>query len=128
MGYRMINGKAYPVGEVFRPQSVSVPTKNQSTNKDFKEILNSAIDERRGFKVSKHAEERLKSSNFSENDMKNIGKGFEIAEDKGSKNSVMLYKDVALVTSIENKTVITAVNKDRAEENIFTNIDSVVIL
>ena len=40
----------------------------------------------------------------------------------------MLYKDVALIASIENKTVITAVQKDRAVDNIFTNIDSVILL
>lgn len=40
----------------------------------------------------------------------------------------MLYKDVALIASVENKTLITAVEKDRAKDNIFTNIDSVVIL
>ena len=60
--------------------------------------------------------------------MKNIEKGFEQAEEKGCKNSVMVYKDVAIIASIENKTVITAVEKDRAESNVFTNIDSVVLL
>ena len=60
--------------------------------------------------------------------MKQIEKGFEIAKDKNSKNAVMLYKDVALIASVENKTIITAVEKERAKDNIFTNIDSVVIL
>ena len=60
--------------------------------------------------------------------MKKIEEGFSIATEKGSRNSVILYKDVALVASIENKTIITAVEKDRAESNCFTNIDSVVIL
>ena len=70
----------------------------------------------------------LNKINFSENDMKNIEKGFKLAEDKGAKNSVMVYKDVALIASIENKTIITAVDKARAESNVFTNVDSVVIL
>ena len=60
--------------------------------------------------------------------MQAIGKGFEMAENKGAKNSLMLYKDVALIASIENKTLITAVDKERAKENVYTNIDSVVIL
>ena len=81
-----------------------------------------------GFTVSKHAALRLNEINFTEEDMKQIEKGFEIAKDKNSKNTVMLYKDVALIASIENKTLITAVEKDRAKDNIFTNIDSVVIL
>ncbi len=61
-------------------------------------------------------------------DMKVIGKGFDLAAGKGARNAVMLYKDVALVASIENRTVITAVEKERAVDNVFTNIDSVVML
>ncbi|MGL4664719.1 MAG: flagellar biosynthesis protein, partial [Clostridium butyricum] len=30
--------------------------------------------------------------------------------------------------SVENKTLITAIEKERAKDNIFTNVDSVVIL
>ena len=78
--------------------------------------------------LSKHAAERLKEINFNDEDMKAIGEGFNMAEDKGSKNSVMIYKNVALIASIENRTLITAVEKERAESNVFTNVDSVVIL
>ena len=60
--------------------------------------------------------------------MKKVNEGFKIAEEKKSKNVVMIYKDTALIASVENKTIITAVNKERGKENIFTNIDSVVIL
>lgn len=59
--------------------------------------------------------------------MKEIERGFKIAEDKNSKNTVMLYKNVALIASVENRTLITAVDKNRTNENIFTNIDSVVL-
>lgn len=65
---------------------------------------------------------------FTKEDMEQIQKGFKIAQDKNSKNTVMLYKDIALIASVENKTLITAVEKDRAKDNIFTNVDSVVIL
>ncbi|NLK94063.1 MAG: flagellar biosynthesis protein [Clostridiales bacterium] len=129
MGYRIVNGKAYPVGNIGGFQNTNNITKDKNKSKtNFQDILNKKIDETKGFTVSKHASERLKNIDFSDKDMEVIEKGFKLAEGKGSKNSVMLYKDVALVTSIENKTIITAVEKDRAGENIFTNIDSVVIL
>ena len=60
--------------------------------------------------------------------MNKIETGFQIAKEKNSKNTVMIYKDIALIASVENKTLITAVEKERAKENIFTNVDSVVIL
>lgn len=127
MSFRVINGVAYPVGNFQLPKERS--TEKTNDNKaSFKDILKSEISKQEEYTLSKHAANRLKEINFTEDDMKEIGKGFKIAENKGSKNSVMLYKDVALIASIENKTVITAVDRERTKENIFTNIDSVVIL
>lgn len=127
MSFRVINGRAYPL-DSFKVSSEKIEIKN--TNKsNFSEILKEKLSkENYEYTVSNHAANRLKEINFNEEDMKNIGKGFEIAENKGSKNTVMIYKDVTLVASIENKTLITAVEKERAKENVFTNIDSVVIL
>ena len=101
--------------------------RSKSSGSTFKDVLNKTI-ENNGYTVSKHAADRLEKINFSEVDMKAIEKGFDLAADKGSRNAVMLYKDVALVASIENRTVITAVEKERAVDNVFTNIDSVVML
>lgn len=130
MSYRIIDGQAYPVGNFgqidFIKKSKSNPINNTTEESKFKDILAKAKGE--GFTVSKHAALRLNEINFTEEDMKQIEKGFEIAKDKNSKNTVMLYKDVALIASVENKTLITAVEKDRSKDNIFTNIDSVVLL
>lgn len=123
----MINGRAYPIGNFNLPNE---KTQIKSSDKSsFSEILKEKVNEKNyDYTISNHAANRLKEIKFNEEDMKNIGKGFEIAENKGAKNTVMIYKDVTLVASIENKTLITAVEKERAKENVFTNIDSVVIL
>ena len=123
----MINGRAYPIGNFNLPnEKIQIKSSDKSS---FSEILKEKIDEKNyDYTISNHAANRLKEIKFNEEDMKNIGKGFEIAENKGAKNTVMIYKDVTLVASIENKTLITAVEKERAKENVFTNIDSVVIL
>ena len=131
MSYRIINGQAYVVGNfgvIGNTQTKLNNTTNAKDKKDFKEVLDSVKSKDAGFTVSKHAALRLNEINFTEEDMKQIEKGFEIAKDKNSKNTVMLYKDVALIASVENKTLITAVERQRGEDNIFTNIDSVVIL
>lgn len=128
MGFRVINGQAYPIGNFKLPnESISGRSVNKKSN--FNYILQNEIKKNDfDYGLSKHAADRLKEIKFTEEDMKEIGKGFKIAEEKGSKNSVMIYKDVALIASIENKTVITAIEKERAKDNIYTNIDSVVIL
>ena len=132
MSYRIINGQAYSVGNIGQVDDGTQTKLNNTTSvKDktsFKQVLDSVKSKDQGFTVSKHAALRLNEINFTEEDMKQIEKGFEIANDKNSKNTVMLYKDVALIASVENKTLITAVNRERAKDNIFTNIDSVVML
>jgi len=134
MSYRIINGTAYSLGDF---KQVDNTQNNQNINQSatgtnktssFKDVLNSLVNKEESFTISKHAALRLNEINFTEEDMKAVERGFEIAKEKNSKNSVMIYKDTALIASIENKTIITAVNKDRAKDNIFTNIDSVVIL
>ena len=47
---------------------------------------------------------------------------------KGSKQSLFVMGDVAMVVSIKNRTVITAVDSQSMKENVFTNIDSAAII
>ena len=131
MSYRIINGQAYSVGNFGQIGNTQTKLNNATNAKDkkiFKDVLDSVKSKDEGFTVSKHAALRLNEINFTEEDMRQIEKGFKIAKDKNSKNTVMLYKDVALIASVENKTLITAVERQRAKDNIFTNVDSVVIL
>ena len=134
MSYRYINGIAYSLGDFKQVDNTqSNKNINQSASRSnktnsFKDVLNSVASKEKNITISKHAALRLNEINFTEEDMKAVEKGFEIAKQKNSKNAVMIYKDTALIASIENRTIITAVNKERAKDNIFTNIDSVVIL
>lgn len=135
MSYRYINGRAYSFGDFRHVENSENSTKlnKDSINKtnksnSFQNILDNVVNNKENFTISKHAASRLNEINFTDEDMKAVEKGFDIAKEKNSKNAVMIYKDTALIASIENRTIITAVNKDRAKDNIFTNIDSVVIL
>jgi flagellar operon protein len=50
------------------------------------------------------------------------------AQTKGCKESLVVLDQVALVVSVENQTVITAVDARNLRENVFTNIDSAVFV
>ena len=82
-----------------------------------------------GIRLSAHAQERLRQSSvdLGAGTADRLKSAFEKAEQKGSKDSLVLLDDLAFVVSVKNKTVITAVDSNRAKENVFTNIDSVVI-
>ncbi|WP_271812028.1 flagellar biosynthesis protein [Clostridium beijerinckii] len=132
MSYRIINGQAYSVGNIGQLAGSQKAAGNNPNGKQkearFQDVLDSVKSKDQSFTISKHAASRLNEINFTKEDMEQIQKGFKIAQDKNSKNTVMLYKDIALIASVENKTLITAVEKERAKDNIFTNVDSVVIL
>ena len=128
MGYRVINGKLHLIEDfqTYNRAERSQPKKGSS----FKEILDKTINTKESFVISNHAAERLRQRNisFNELDMKTINEGINKAEEKGSKESVILYKDTALITSIKNRTIITALDKEENKGSVFTNIDSVVML
>jgi flagellar operon protein len=46
---------------------------------------------------------------------------------KGARESLVLMDGLALVVSVANRTVITAVGADRMKDQIFTNIDSAAV-
>ncbi len=49
------------------------------------------------------------------------------AADKGSRDSLILLDELALVVSVQQRTVVTAMDETASKEHVFTNIDSVVI-
>lgn len=91
----------------------------------FGDIFNQELEK---LKFSSHALKRLESRNiqFSENELTKIQAAVERAEMKGSKDSLVMVDDTALIVNIPNKTVITAMPVNKENENVFTNIDSVV--
>lgn len=80
-------------------------------------------------KFSAHAQQRLAlRSGLSDAEMKRLLDGVAKAEQKGARESLILMDNLALIVSVKNRTVITAVDGQRMKENVFTNIDSAVIV
>jgi flagellar operon protein len=129
MGYRVINGKLHLIGD-FKSYDKAKNTETKKTTTSFKDVLEKQINTKESFVISNHAAERLRQRNisFNETDMKNINEGINKAEEKGCQESLILYKDTALITSIKNRTIITAVDKESSKGNVFTNIDSVIMI
>jgi len=137
MSYRVVNGKLYSTTDFTEYSSLGLQNKSGKVNNlidkeksNFNKILDKQIKKDECFTISSHAAQRLNSRNidFDDDDMKKINEGINMAESKGAKQSLILYKDMALITSIKNRTVITAMDKNQSETSIITNIDSVVMI
>ncbi|MFB0516434.1 MAG: TIGR02530 family flagellar biosynthesis protein [Candidatus Neomarinimicrobiota bacterium] len=83
-----------------------------------------------GVEFSAHALTRLQERNvmLSPHNLQRLDQGVRLAERKGSVNTLVLMDDTAFIVSVKNKKVITAITKDAAVANVFTQIDSATIV
>ncbi|MDE7192467.1 MAG: hypothetical protein K2O14_00720 [Oscillospiraceae bacterium] len=119
---------------------ISVTTSNPTVNlpeqqtegESFADALRAKINERQqGVEFSKHAIQRLEERSIdleAGNTLERLNKGVEIAADKGSSETLILVDTTAFVVSVKNNKVITTLSHEDLTGNIFTNIDSTVIM
>jgi len=103
-------------------------TNNTTTGSSFNQLLQQEIT---GIKFSQHALQRLDSRKIQldSTQLNKLSQAVEKAAQKGAKESLILMNDsLAFVVSVKNKTVITAMDGANIKDNVFTNIDSAVII
>jgi len=102
---------------------VQIPAEDATS---FQSILKREL---KSVKFSAHAQERLKTRNieFNEKEINKLQNAVDRAEQKGSRDSLVLMNDLALIVNIKNRMVITAMDHQSLREHVFTNIDSAVI-
>ena len=78
---------------------------------------------------SAHATARLRQRGIELTDAQHVRleNAVDRAARKGSKDALVMMDDTAMVVSVKNRTVITALPKELARDNVFTNIDAAVI-
>ena len=96
----------------------------------FKEMFSEHLAENREVSFSKHASQRLFSRGIelSDSDLNKVADAVNQAEAKGSKETLLLADDYALVVSIKDRTVVTAFDRDNLKDGVVTAIDSAVLL
>ena len=111
------------------PQT-NLPKVNDKGN-SFEEELRTMLSDKSRVGFSNHAIKRLESREIdvTENDaLERLNKGVELAAQKGCGQSLILVDGTAYIVSVANNKVITTVSQADLKENVFTNIDSTVIV
>lgn len=101
--------------------------KNADSEVSFEEVLR---QKQKPLKFSKHATQRLSQRNINLSDEQNIRltNGVTEAEKKGVNESLVLVDNLAFIVNVPNKTVVTAMDQEETNANVFTNIDGAVIM
>lgn len=81
-------------------------------------------------KFSSHAMNRIRERSISMNkeQLAKLEKAVDTAAEKGAKESLVLTPEAAFIVSVKNKTVITVLDRNAMVGNVFTNIDSTVVV
>jgi flagellar operon protein len=81
-------------------------------------------------KFSNHAVERMQTRGirFSPEELGRIQTAVGKAAGKGSRESLLITDNAALIVSVKDNTVVTVMDKASLKQNVFTNIDSTVMI
>lgn len=105
---------------------------SQSSSISFEDILKQKQDVTRDseLRFSKHATMRLmdRNINLSEEQNERLESGVQKASEKGIHESLVIMDSLAFIVNVPNKTVVTAIDQNESNDNIFTNIDGAVIV
>lgn len=96
---------------------------------EFQKILEQQSARENAIQFSNHAAKRLEQReiSLSPEDLTRLASAVDRAAGKGARESLVLLDDLALIVSVSNRKVITAIGTEAMRENVVTNIDSAVI-
>ena len=100
---------------------------------EFKNLLNNQIEQtqsQHGIKLSVHAAKRLNERNLQMDgdEYIKLKSAIDKLRAKGGRESLIITDKAAYIVDINNNKVVTAIDKESISENVFTKIDSTMIL
>ena len=121
-------GRAEGVGPVGPAAPARVPRQTaEARAAQFRSVLDGM--ERSSLNFSRHARKRIEQRGLplDQGRVQRLEQAVDRAREKGSRDSLILIDELALVVNIRSQTVVTAMEQLGDGEQVFTNIDSVVI-
>lgn len=115
-----------PIQHIPRPQGPGASAAPGPAGGSFADALaNAGAD----LKLSRHAQKRVdhRHLNLDAARLHRLHDAVDRAAEKGSRSSVVMLDELAVVVDVRERTVVTAMSQEGGRDRVFTNIDSVVI-
>ena len=133
------------ISNVFYPNVTALPSQGPAKDTgpakkvpgDFDKMLDQLSERslpteslKQPIKFSTHALQRLRERQIemSPERMTKLTEAIEKADSKGLIDTLVIMDDAAMIVSVKNKIVVTAMDRDSLSGNVFTNIDGAVIV
>jgi len=110
-------------------QPATGPQRAESPNGEFARVLRQKLDQR-SIAVSAHAADRMVRRGLipSEGTISQLQSAFDLASQKGAREALFLLDDLAVIASVPNRTVKTAMGRDQLGAGVFTHIDAAIVM
>ncbi len=106
----------------------------QGVPSEFEALLNERMDgagvPKEGIHLSTHAAKRLQERNLSidSSEYMKLKSAFEKLKSKGGQDSLVITDKAAYIVDVPKNRIVTAMDKGSVLDNVFTKIDSTVIV
>ncbi|WP_088033741.1 TIGR02530 family flagellar biosynthesis protein [Evansella clarkii] len=96
----------------------------------FQSLLRNEIDKTGEIKLSRHAEKRIQARGIeiTEKAWQEINGKVDEAGAKGVNDALVITNSAALIVNAKNKTVITAMDREEMNTQLFTNINGAIVI
>lgn len=139
------NVSSVPTNRTDSSQRADALKKQQGQKTEFDGVLDQALKVDQGIlngteknldqlkeplKFSAHASQRLSERRIKLDaaTLSKVTDAIDKADAKGVEDTLVLTADAALIVNVKNRTVITAMDKNSMNGNVFTNIDGAIIV
>lgn len=122
-------------------QTERLPKKQDGVKSEFDKVFDQTVDGTPGLqhdlsqikqplKFSAHATQRLNDRKISLDPamMTRVNDAIDKAAAKGIEDTLVLTDNAALIVSVKNRTVVTALDRNSLSGSVFTNIDGAVVV
>lgn len=118
-------GAVHPSVRLRQPHQPASSAAGAGNKASFQDVLGQQM-----VRFSHHAEVRLQQRGIElkPEQLAKIENAINNASAKGAKDSLMLLGDMALIVNVKNRTIVTAMDGNAMKDNVFTQIDSAVII
>ncbi|MGZ3786891.1 MAG: TIGR02530 family flagellar biosynthesis protein [Bacteriovorax sp.] len=136
------------INNILIPNVSSIPSKKntEKNNKlapgetsEFKSLLDTTLDQSeqtevqpspKGLHLSTHAMRRLQERNLSldKEEYAKLQSAIDKLKTKGGQDSLVITGKAAYIVDVPKNTIVTAIDKESIGENVFTKIDSTILM
>ena len=121
------------VSKLPKHQSVDLRDKLNEKPDEFKNLLRDKIGQvknEHGIQLSLHAAKRLKERDISMDgdEFFKLKNAMMKLKEKGGKDSLVITGNNAYIVDVDKNIIVTAMDKNNMSENVFTKIDSTLVI